>query len=381
MIKKSESINMFQKAHPATYNILIGIILFIMTFAVYRQVINHEFITFDDGIYVTDNASVKKGISLRGILWAFSLTEKYDSPYWHPLTWISHMLDCQLFGLNAGMHHLTSLLLHAANSLLLFYILSSATGDLWRSAFVAALFALHPVNVDSVAWIAERKNVLSTFFWMLTMLSYVFYTRRPNILRYCVLILFFVLGLLSKPMLVTLPFVLLLFDYWPLERFDLKQSGLHKKILYLVLEKLPFFIISSYSVYISTVSLKLTRNIISTDYVPMQLRLENAIVSYAAYIGKMVWPSGLSIYYPFPASIAVWKIIASLILLVSVTIFVLFKMRRFRFLGTGWFWFIGTLIPVSGIVQGGLWPEMADRWAYVPYIGLFVIISWGGMNY
>jgi len=380
MIKISESNNNCQKACSAKYKILIGIVLFIMTFAVYLQVVNHDFINFDDDIYVTENIRVIKGISLSNILWAFSLTERHDTPYWHPLTWLSHMLDCQLFGLNAGMHHLTSLLLHAASSLLLFYIFSSATGDLLRSAFVAALFALHPVNVDSVAWIAERKNVLSTFFWMLTMLSYVYYTRRPNILRYCVLILFFVLGLLSKPMLVTLPFVLLLFDYWPLERFDLKQSGLHNKLIYLVLEKLPFFIISSYSVYISTVSLKLTRNIISTDYVPMQLRLENAIVSYAAYIGKMVWPSGLSIYYPFPASIAVWKIIVSLIMLISVTVFVMFKMSRFRYVGTGWFWFIGTFVPVSGVVQGGLWPGMADRWAYIPYIGLFVIISWGGYH-
>jgi len=377
MIKISESNNNCQKACPAKYKVLIGIILFIMTFAVYLQVVNHDFINFDDDIYVTDNFRVIKGISLSNILWAFNLTERPDTPYWHPLSWLSHMLDCQLFGLNAGMHHMTSLLLHAVNSLLLFYILSSATGDLLRSAFVAALFALHPVNVDSVAWIAERKNVLSTFFWMLTMLSYVFYTRRPDIIRYFVSILFFVLGLLSKPMLVTLPFVLLLFDYWPLERFELKRSGLHK-ILYLVLEKLPFFIISAYSVYISTVSLKLTRNIISTDYVPMRLRLENAIVSYATYIGKMVWPSELSVYYPFPASIAIWKIFASLILLISVTIFVMFKMRRFRYVGTGWFWFVGTLVPVSGVVQCGLWPEMADRWAYIPYIGLFVIISWGG---
>jgi tetratricopeptide (TPR) repeat protein len=378
MIKISESNNNCQKACSAKYKVLIGIVLFIMTFTVYMQVMNHDFINFDDDIYVKDNFRVIKGISLSNILWAFSLTEKHNTPYWHPLTWLSHMLDCQFFGLNAGMHHLTNLIFHIANTILLFYVLNLATGSVRRSAIVAALFAIHPVNIESVAWIAERKNVLSTFFWMLTMLFYIYYTRRPDILRYLAAILFFSLGLLAKPMLITLPFVFILFDYWPLERFELKQSGLHKKILYLILEKLPFFIISFCSVYISTVSLKLTSNIISTDYVPMRLRLENAIVSYAAYIGKMVWPSKLSIYYPFPASIAVWKISASLILLVSVTIFVLFKMRRFRYVGTGWFWFIGTLVPVSGAVQGGLWPEMADRWAYVPYIGLFVIISWGG---
>lgn len=379
MVKISEYNNDCQKTSSTRYNILIYIVILIMIFAVYWQVINHEFITFDDNIYVTDNASVKNGIGLRGVLWAFKFTDSKSQAYWHPVTWLSHMLDCQLFDLNAGMHHLTSLLLHAANSLLLFYILSSATGDLWRSAFVATLFALHPVNVDSVAWIAERKNVFSTFFWMLTMLSYVYYTRRPDIIRYFVAILFFVLGLLSKPMLVTLPFALLLFDYWPLERFELGQPGLQKRLIFrIILEKIPFFILSFVSVYLSSVSLRRTGNLTSVDLVPMNLRLENAIVSYAAYIGKMVWPSGLSVYYPFPASIAVWKIIASLILLVSVTIFVLFKMGRFRFLGTGWFWFIGTLVPVSGVVQGGLWPMMADRWAYIPYIGLFVIISWGG---
>jgi tetratricopeptide (TPR) repeat protein len=379
MIKISESNNNCQKACPVTYKVLIGIVLFIMTFAVYRQVINYEFITFDDDIYVTDNSTVKKGISLSGVLWAFKFTDGKSQAYWHPVTWLSHMFDCQMFDINAGMHHLTSLLLHAANSILLFYILSSATGDLWRSAFVAALFALHPVNVDSVAWIAERKNILSMFFWMLTMLSYVYYTRRPDIIRYFVSILLFALGLLSKPVLVTLPFALLLFDYWPLERFELRHPGLQKRLIFnIILEKTPFFILSFVSVYLSSVSLRRIGNLSSVDLIPMNLRLENAIVSYAAYIGKMVWPSGLSIYYPFPASIAVWKIIASLIMLVSVTVFVLFKMSRFRFLGTGWFWFIGTLVPVSGIVQGGLWPMMADRWAYIPYIGLFVIVSWGG---
>ncbi|MDP2863545.1 MAG: tetratricopeptide repeat protein, partial [Desulfobacterales bacterium] len=379
MVKISEYNNDCQKTSSNRYKILICIVILIMIFAVYWQVINHEFVTFDDNIYVTDNSSVKHGISLRGVLWAFKFSDSKSQAYWHPVTWLSHMLDCQLFDLNAGMHHLTSLLLHAANSLLLFYILSSATSDLWRSAFVAALFALHPVNVDSVAWIAERKNVLSTFFWMLTMLSYVYYTRRPDIIMYFVSILFFVLGLLSKPMLVTLPFVLLLFDYWPLERFELGQPGLRKRLIFrIILEKIPFIILSFVSVYLSSVSLRRTGNLTSVDLVPMSLRLENAIVSCVSYIGKMVWPSDLSVYYPFPAGIAVWKIITSLVLLISVTVFVLIKIRRFRFLVTGWFWFIGTLVPVSGVVQGGLWPMMADRWAYIPYIGLFVIVSWGG---
>jgi tetratricopeptide (TPR) repeat protein len=379
MVKISDCNSGYQKTTLTGYRILICIAILAMTFAVYHQIINHEFITFDDNIYVTDNSTVKKGISLYGILWAFKFTDSKSQAYWHPVTWLSHMLDCQLFDLNAGMHHLTSLLLHSANSLLLFYILTYVTGDLWRCAFVAALFALHPVNVDSVAWIAERKNVLSTFFWMLTMLSYVYYTRRPNVIRYFVPITFFILGLLSKPMLVTLPFVLLLFDYWPLNRFEFGQPGFWRRSIFpIILEKIPFFILSFVSVFLSSVSLRRIGNLTSAVLVPMTLRLENAIVSYAAYIGKMVWPSELSIYYPFPATIAVWKIISALVLLLSFTLFVLIKIRRFRFLGTGWFWFIGTLVPVSGMIQGGLWPEMADRWAYIPYIGLYIIISWGG---
>ena len=324
MAKVSENENTGQRIHSPKYRILIGIALFIMTFAVYREVVTHEFITFDDNIYVTDNSQVKKGISLRGVLWAFSLTDKKDTPYWHPLTWFSHMLDCQLFGLDAGKHHLTNLVFHTANSMLLFLLLNTATGSIWRSATVAMLFAVHPVNVESVAWIAERKNVLSTFFWMLTTLFYIYYAKRQNIIRYLAALLTFSMGLLAKPMLVTLPFVFILFDYWPLERFDLKQSGLHKKILNLALEKIPFFIISVCSVYISTVSLKLTNNIITTGIVPIRLRLENAIVSYAAYIGKVAWPSGLSVFYPFPSDISAWKIIASL--------YCLFRLPCLRFL-------------------------------------------------
>lgn len=376
--KEFQGSTSFQKAHPDIYKVLIGIFIIILTFTVYRQIVNHDFITFDDGIYVTDNVDVKNGITLRGILWAFSIIEKRVNTYWHPLTWLSHMLDCQLFGLDAGMHHLTNLILHIANAILLFYFLNLATGSIHRSALVAFIFAVHPVNVESVAWIAERKNVLSTFFCMLTMIFYVYYVKRPSIQKYLAALFLYFMGLLAKPMLVTLPFIFILLDYWPLERFDLKQSGLLKKIMNLTAEKIPFFILSACSVYITTVSLKLMTNINSTSSIPIKLRVENAIISYAAYIGKIIWPSKLAVYYPFPSSIPAWKMVVSLVVLIFITLFVLFLFGRLRYLAVGWFWFTGTLVPVSGIIQDGLWPSMADRWAYIPYIGLFIIITWGG---
>ncbi|MFH2045373.1 MAG: tetratricopeptide repeat protein [Pseudomonadota bacterium] len=372
--------NKHQDSYSSRRIILICIILFIVTFAVYSQVIYHDFINFDDDIYVTDNFKVIKGLHTDNLPWAFSLTEKHGVPYWHPLTWVSHMLDCSLFGLNAGMHHLVNLIFHITNTLLLFYLLNLTTGAIWRSAMVAALFAIHPLNVESVAWIAERKNLLSTFFWMLTMLFYIYYTKRQNIITFTIVIISFILGLLAKPMLVTLPFVFLLFDYWPLERFSLNEFKSQKEIIFhLLLEKVPFFIISLCSVYISSVSLNLQGSIISTSHVPICLRLENSVVSCVSYIGKMIWPSYLSVFYPFPLSIPEWKVITALTLLIAVTVvFVFVMIKRFPYLTTGWLWFIGTFIPVSGLVQAGKWPAMADRWAYIPCIGLFIIISWGG---
>ena len=353
------------------YDVLICLFLVIATLAVYWQISYHEFVNFDDSSYILQNKQVQKGLTLESISWAFSFN---DIAYWHPLTWISHMLDCQIYGLIPGMHHRTSLIFHIVNSILLFFVLQKMTGALWRSAFVAALFAMHPLNVESVAWVAERKNVLSAFFWMLTMLAYVHYTTRPSLYRYLLALLLLMFGLMAKPMLVTLPFVLLLLDYWPFERFR------HEPPFNLILEKIPFFALSAVSVYISSLSVKYYGIVVSTELVPMQLRIANALLSYVKYIEKMIWPKNLAIFYPFPDTLPIWQILGAGLFLASISFLVLLNLRKKPYLCMGWLWFLGTLIPVIGLKQAGLWPAMADRWAYVPLVGIFIILSWGGSD-
>ena len=369
---------------PNKRGVLICVVLALVAFIVFEPVCHNEFIGFDDSVYVTRNPHVKAGLSHDTIAWSFSFT---GISYWQPLTWLSHSLDCQLYGLRPGMHHLTNLVLHIANSLLLFLIFKRMTGALWRSAFVAALFALHPINVDSVAWVAERKNVLSTFFWMLTMLTYACYSERPGSYRYLLVFLVFAVGLLAKPMLVTLPFVLLLLDYWPLGRLRFGQldgdgRNSNSKIPNyqwprLVLEKIPLLALSMVSICLSSLSLQHYRRVISTETAPMMLRTANALVSYVSYIGNMLWPQNLAVFYPYPDAIPMWQAIGALLLLVCVSALAIRTLRPMPYLGTGWLWYIGTLIPVIGLVQAGLWPARADRFAYVPLIGLFIIITWG----
>jgi tetratricopeptide (TPR) repeat protein len=371
-------------------DILVCLFLVMATFAVYWQVHNFDFVNFDDPAYVYENRYVQEGLTLDSIIWAFSFSEKKGS-YWHPVSWLSHMLDYQLYELRPGKHHLTSLIIHIANSLLLFIVFKSMTGAFWKSAFVAMLFAIHPINVDSVAWITERKNVLSTFFWMLTMLAYVYYSKQPVLYRYLLTFFVFALGLMAKPMLVTLPCVLLLLDYWPLGRFSYGPSGGNKngktnKIIIsgsqgfstfrLVLEKIPFLALSVLSICLSSflVKGKVTE---SMSFVPMKLRIANALVSYVKYIGKMIWPQDIAVLYPFPRVVQMWQTIGALFLLVGVSVFMIRSIRRAPCLIIGWLWYLGTLVPVIGLVQVGLWPAMADRFAYVPLIGLFIVISWG----
>lgn len=349
---------------------LICLALLVLTFIVYEPVLHHEFIGFDDYTYVTGNQQVKAGLTREGIAWAFGLER---NSYWHPLTWLSHMLDCQLFGLASGMHHLTGLVLHIANSLLLFLILKRMTARLWPSAFVAALFALHPINVDSVAWVAERKNVLSTFFWMLALLSYVYYCKRPGAYRYLLVFLVFGMGLLAKPMLMTLPFVLILLDYWPLER-------LRTHVLGPVLEKVPLLVLSVVSGFLTYLPLEQRNRVISTETVPMVLRIKNALVCYVGYIEDMFWPKNLAIFYPYPERVVVWKAIGALLFLVFVSVVFIWVLRQKRYLTTGWLWYIGTALPIIGLVQMGLWPAKADRWMYVPLIGLFIIVAWAAAD-
>ena len=373
---------------PAHHNVLICLFLMITILSAYWQIRNHGFVSFDDGMYVYNNLKVKVGLTYKSITWAFSFT---DIAYWHPLTWLSHMLDCQLYGLNPGMHHTTNLILHILNSLLLFLVFKQMTGALWRSAFVAALFALHPINVESVAWVAERKNVLSTFFWMLTMLAYVYYSRRQGVWRYLLTLFMFLLGLMCKPILVTLPFVLLLLDYWPLGRLQFGQEkivsnsvkdapekiGFHGSSAFLlVLEKVPFFILSAVSVYLSVLSAKQHGIIASTDLTPITLRIANALVSYLVYIGKLIWPQNLAVFYPYPRQIPIALSAGAGLTLLSISFLMIWALRKKPYLGVGWLWYIGTLLPNIGLIQAGLWPAMADRWAYVPFIGIFIIIAW-----
>ena len=356
---------------------------------VYYRVINHEFVNYDDDLYVTQNVNVQKGITWEGIKWAFSFN---NVVYLHPLTWLSHMLDVQIYGMRSGWHHLTSLLFHLANTMLLFWVFNRMTGAAWRSGVVAILFAIHPINVESVAWVAERKSVLSTFFWMLTILSYIRYVERPGSMRYLLILLVFVLGLMAKPMLVTLPFVLLLLDYWPLNRMKFKSSGsinkqksrermlpiFEKNITSrLILEKLPLFAFSLVTIFLSSISVERLGITLSYESKPITLRLTNAVVSYSKYLEKIFWPRNLAFIYPYPREVPALQIIGSIILLLSITTVLLLKWRRAPFLGVGWLWYLGTLIPAAGLIQAGFWPAMADRFAYIPAIGIFIIVTWG----
>jgi tetratricopeptide (TPR) repeat protein len=347
--------------------------LTLITTAVFHQVCTYDFTNYDDSKYIYENSNIQSGITLKAIKWAF--TSGYASN-WHPLTWLSHMLDWQLFGPKPWGHHLTNLIFHIANTLLLFIVLKQMTHRLWPSAFVAALFALHPLHVESVAWVAERKDVLSTFFWMLTMWAYVRFVSRPKIASYLLVLLFFALGLMSKPMLVTLPFVLLLLDYWPLDRFSSKRgkAGSKYSLPYLLIEKAPLFVMTLVSCIVTFV---LQRKGGSMMPFTLKLRISNALVSYVEYIGKMMWPSRLAVFYPHPdKNIAILHVVISAVLLLAVTILILRFSKSRRYLVTGWFWYLGTLVPVIGFVQVGL-QAMADRYTYIPLIGLFIIIAWG----
>ena len=367
--------------------IAICIFLVIATLVVYWQVQGHEFLNYDDSRYVTENPHVKAEFSRESILWAFTASHASN---WHPVTWLSHMLDYQLYGLSPWGHHWTNLLFHTANALLLFLVLARMTGSLWRSGFVAAMFALHPLNVESVAWVAERKNVLSTFFWLLTLWAYIRYTEKPSVKRYCLIGVFFGLGLMSKPMLVTLPFVLLLIDYWPLRRLmprqgtenlpatqTVKSADRKLGIFQLVLEKIPLLVLVVGSCITTLRVQKSGGAIESLEFTSLSSRLSNAMVSYLDYLGKMIWPRELAVFYPHPVNaLPVWKGMVCAMALVGITVWVVRMVRRAPYLAVGWFWYLGTLVPVIGLVQVGE-QAMADRYTYIPFIGLFIAVAWG----
>jgi tetratricopeptide (TPR) repeat protein len=413
---------------------LIYLLLAAGALVAFLRVNQCDFINFDDPSYVTTNAHVKAGITSESIKWAFTTGH---SANWHPLTWMSHMLDVQLFGLNARWHHLTNLLFHIVNTVLLFFVFNRMTKEVWKSAFVAALFAVHPLHVESVAWVAERKDVLSTFFWMLTTAAYIHYVDRPRLKNYLLVILLFAMGLMAKPMLVTLPFVLLLLDYWPLQRLqgaagrkqeawsenqnpgpELKPLSSNKRktksgkrntgqkssqssvasttssnfttksastgpetlrpqsLFPLILVKLPLFALAALSCIVTFVVQQKGGAVRSAELYPFGTRIANALVAYMIYIEKTIWPGNLAVFYPHPGLRPFGQVLGAALALIAVTSIVIRSAKKFPYLALGWLWFTGTLVPVIGIVQVGV-QSMADRYTYIPLIGLFVIVAWG----
>ena len=363
-------------------------VLILGTLLVFWQVRNLGFVDYDDNDYVSENPNVLNGLTWDGVIWAFTTNR---TGYWHPLTWLSLMLDCQLFGANPGRMHLMNLILHLANTLLLFAVLRKMTGALLPSAFVAAAFAIHPMHVESVAWIAERKDVSSTLFLLLTLAAYISYVKRRGLVRYVLTLLLFALGLLAKPMLVTLPVLLLLLDYWPLERIrgpDFAQGatpggqrteGASQKVSAgrLIAEKIPFIALSIVSSVITFLAQLESNTVVHINALPLKDRIANAFLSYARYIGKLFWPQNLAVFYPFDVnSFAFWQAAMCVLLLLVISIFVIRFGREQKYLPVGWFWFVVTLVPVIGFVQVGM-QALADRYTYISYIGLFIMIAWG----
>jgi len=379
-------------------NLVLTLLLAVATAVLYFPVNRAQFLNLDGNQYVTDNVDIQDGLNWDTVKWAFT---SYYSLNWHPLTWLSHALDVQLFGLNPARHHDVNLLLHVLNVVLLFWVLERATGYAGRSAVVAALFAVHPINVEAVAWITERKTLLSMLFFLLALGTYCWYARRPGIARYALVALWFALGLMAKPQIITLPFVLLLWDYWPLGRMraanrsrglkpesDVALSGTaespskqadeipSQKLSWLVLEKLPLLVLCVPSSILTMQAQRAGGAVVSLVEYSLPVRLENALVAYVRYIGKAFWPSNLTPMYPHPGnSIKMWQAAAALLLLLAITALV-WECRRRRYLLVGWLWFLGTMVPMIGIVQVGH-QAMADRYAYLPFIGLFIMICWG----
>ena len=346
--------------------LIVYVVLTALTLAVFWQVNHFDFISFDDNFYITENTHIQSRISMDGIRWAF--TTKHTG-LWNPLIWISLMLDYQLHGLKAGGYHLTNLIFHILSTLLLFWLFDRMTKEIWKSAFVAALFALHPLHVESVAWIAERKDVLSAFFWMLTLCLYVYYTEKPAIIRYLLVLFSFALALLSKPIVITLPIIMILLDYWPLKRFEFKKDTL---LSWQLKEKIPFFILSA---ALSIITLYSPYDP-SYKSLPWGSRIANAPVSFMTYIEKIFWPHDMAVFYPFPAHIPIGQIIGTTFLIIVISAIVIITAKRLPYLFVGWLWYSITLLPVIGIIQISLY-AMADHYSYLSSIGISVMLAWG----
>ena len=340
--------------------------LIAITWAVFGQTVGHEFVNFDDPNYVSENPQVHAGLNWQSIVWAFTHVHSHN---WHPLTTMSHMLDWQLFGAKPGAHHFVNVLLHTIGAILLFLALEQMTGGIWRSAFVAAVFAIHPLRVESVAWISERKDVLSGVFFMLTLLAYFRYTRKPNITRCVTMSFLFACGLMSKPMLVTLPIVLLLLDYWPLERFG-KLSA--KK---LIAEKIPLLVLSIGSAVATLIVQSEGVGLVPLEVLPLSWRITNALAAYLVYIWQMIWPADLALIYSHPGKLPIWQVAGAAAVLIAVTLGVFALRKRSPYLVVGWLWYLVMLVPVLGLIQVG-GQAHADRYTYLPQIGLYIAITW-----
>jgi len=355
---------------------LIIVFLIVASFAAFGRIMGNDFINFDDDLYITENAHVQSGFNLKNIKWVFTAIVVGN---WHPLTLLSHMLDWSLFGNNATGHHLVSLFLHIGSAILLFLFLYKTTNHLWPSAFAAAFFALHPLRVESVAWAAERKDVLSMFFATAALYTYAFYAENRKISQYLLCLFLFALALMSKPMMVTLPFVLLLLDYWPLNRLDslsTANNDLLKKAGRLLSEKIPFFMLTIAVSAIAFQTHSPGSPVHSENFTPVFTRCANAVVSYAIYLAKTFWPANLAVYYPYNLYFSFGKIVSSVAIILFITVCVLYQFKKRPFLFVGWFWYLGTLIPVIGLIQVGS-QAMADRYTYLPSIGIAVMLSWG----
>jgi tetratricopeptide (TPR) repeat protein len=371
--------------------VVCAVLLALITAGVYWPVTGFDFTNYDDPDYIIYNPMVQQGITGRSVTWAFTTDHASN---WHPLTWISHTLDCELYGLKPGGHHLTSLLIHIANVVLLFLLLEGLTGSMWRSALVGALFAWHPLHVESVAWVSERKDVLCTFFWLLTLMAYGKYANKSkgasaqppsprSKVWYGAALAFFALGLLSKPMVVTLPFVLLLIDYWPLQRIsefgvrsaELKSGSKRGAVTWLLAEKIPFFALAVAECVATVWAQKASNSVVAAAALPVPARVANALVSYVLYLWKTVWPVNLAVPYPFSHEWTFAQAAAAGALLALISAFVMWRRKTQPYLVVGWFWFIGTLVPVIGLVQVGL-QFMADRYTYIPLMGVFIMVAW-----
>lgn len=355
-------------APPARdWTLAVCLALIVLTILIYAPVRNFGFVNFDDPDYTLANPQVSAGLSIAGIQWALTTGHMAN---WHPVTWISHMLDIQMFGMHAGPHHLVNVLFHIVNSLLLFALLRRMTGALWRSAVVAALFAVHPAHVESVAWISERKDVLSTLLGLLVVWFYVDYVRNSKLSTYAAVFLLLALGLMAKPMLVTLPMVLLLLDFWPLNRLASPAD-----LPGLIREKMPMFGLVVASAVVTFIAQSRGAAVVQLVAVPINRRIANACMAYLGYIRNTFWPTGLAAYYPYPESPGPWWVGAGVAFL-AISLLAVWAAVRYPYLFVGWFWFAGTLVPVIGLIQVGN-QSMADRYTYIPYIGLFIMIAWG----